>query len=109
MEDASDDEFCELISQRYKKRINASTAGKNPKICHYRKIRTYHKQMQQKIFDYFSLYEMDIRKEFMPAMQKLSEKHPMNLILDESEQCDWNVVFDLMFYPFFLMVHVSEC
>lgn len=44
---------------------------------------------------------MDIRKEFMPAMQKLSEKHPMNLILDESEQCDWNAVFDLMFYPYF--------
>lgn len=101
MEDINDDEFCELINQRFKKRMNASTAGKNPKIRHYRKIRTYHKQMQQKISDYFSLNEIDIRKGFMSDMQMLSEKHPMNLILDEEEQCDWNAIFDLMLYPYF--------
>lgn len=37
----------------------------------------------------------------MSAMQKLIKKHPMNLVLDEEEQCDWNAIFDLMLYPYF--------
>lgn len=43
MEDVSDEELNEIISRRFRERMDASIAGKSPEIRHYRKIRTFHK------------------------------------------------------------------